>query len=92
LKNRIAVLASFVGMVRLFPEVFFVPFQAMFLKEFSEFVLVGHGLVVLGLVVNVAFDFGEVGGADGEGGVSALPLKILEVVGLGFEPVVGGAF
>ena len=70
----------------------FVPFEVVFLKKFSEFVLEGHGLVVGFLVLNVFFHGLKVGDANGEGGVAALPFEVGEVVGLGFEPVIGGAF
>jgi len=71
------------------PHVGFVVIDAVFLQEGSQLVLKRSGLVMLFLIVDVGAEGIEIGGADGEAGVAALPGEILSAGGLGLHPFGG---
>jgi hypothetical protein len=61
-------------------------------EQSSHFILKGHFLMMLRLFGDVASNLRQVGLADGEIRVTALPLKIQVVAPLLFEPQVGNPF
>jgi hypothetical protein len=60
----------------LIPEIAFVEFDLVLVKEFAEFVLEGLFLVVAFLFVDVLAEGFEVARANREGGVAILPSEV----------------
>ncbi len=72
---------------RLIPDVSFVEFDAVLAEEVPVFVLEGLGPVLLFLAVDVGDHSIEIAGADGEGGVAALPRELRKGGGSVLEPL-----
>lgn len=69
-----------------------VDFNVVFAAEFTEFVLKGERVVVGFLIVDVVDEVWQMGFADGEESVSALPGEVGRTAGLVFDPLAGLGF